>query len=292
MTRLVDQETAYRQSAGKASEAATFWRLSAHDGLECLKARFRNHRYAPHAHETYAIGVISNGVERFRYRGVEHTAPAGTFAVVEPGELHDGTPGDGGYRYKMTYPSRALMATIAEEIWDKADVQPYFGTPVMDDPLLFSLFDRLHDGVAPDCDLSIGEGFTTDSRLVETYGLMIARHGKALPAPPGIGREAGPVARACAMLLDHMAEPPGLEAIARAVGLSRFRLIRAFRRELGLPPQAWLQSQRVAQAKDMIRNGQELAQVAAATGFSDQPHLTRVFKSHIGVTPAVYRAGL
>ena len=42
----------------------------------------------------------------------------------------------------------------------------------------------------------------------------------------------------------------------------------------------------------MIRNGQELAQVAAATGFSDQPHLTRVFKSHIGVTPAVYRAGL
>jgi len=301
MTDAVDQETAYRASADKASEAATFWRLPLDTGeedaspgqLECLKARFRHHRYAPHVHETYAIGAIVQGVERFRYRGVERTAPAGTFAVVEPGELHDGTPGDEGYRYKMTYPDRALMEGIAEEIWDRPGLRPHFGQPVMDDPLLFGMFDRLHDGVAPDCGGAGGvDGLTVLSRLVETYGLMIARHGRSLPTVRPLGRESGPVAKACDMLLAALGEPPGLQSVAREVGLSRFRLIRAFRRELGLPPQAWLQSQRVETAKDLIRAGHPLAEVAAAVGFADQPHLTRVFKSHIGVTPAVYRAAL
>ena len=31
-------------------------------------------------------------------------------------------------------------------------------------------------------------------------------------------------------------------------------------------------------------------EVAAATGFCDQPHLTRAFKARLGVTPGAFRA--
>ncbi len=43
-------------------------------------------------------------------------------------------------------------------------------------------------------------------------------------------------------------------------------------------------------ARDLLVRGVSPADVAAATGFSDQAHLTRAFKQRIGSTPAAYRA--
>jgi AraC-like DNA-binding protein len=40
----------------------------------------------------------------------------------------------------------------------------------------------------------------------------------------------------------------------------------------------------------MLRRGAALADIACATGFADQAHLTRVFKTIMGVTLGQYRA--
>jgi transcriptional regulator GlxA family with amidase domain len=45
-------------------------------------------------------------------------------------------------------------------------------------------------------------------------------------------------------------------------------------------------------ARSMIREGAMLADVAFATGFSDQSHLGRCFLCAFGTTPAAYRSGL
>src|SRR3546814_2871305 len=68
----LDQQTAYALSAQKAPDGAApakggdavrFWRERRFDDLECLKARFFRHAYAPHAHDTFALGVILAGAE-------------------------------------------------------------------------------------------------------------------------------------------------------------------------------------------------------------------------------------
>src|SRR3546814_8844329 len=88
----IDQQTAYALSAQKAPDGAApakggdavrFWRERRFDDLECLKARFFRHAYAPHAHDTFAIGVILAGAEAFRYRGARHIAPAGSLVRSE-----------------------------------------------------------------------------------------------------------------------------------------------------------------------------------------------------------------
>ncbi len=43
-------------------------------------------------------------------------------------------------------------------------------------------------------------------------------------------------------------------------------------------------------AREQIRDGRSLAEVACDAGFSDQAHFTRVFKSAVGLTPGRYRA--
>ena len=81
-----------------------------------------------------------------------------------------------------------------------------------------------------------------------------------------------------------------LADLARLAGLPRHHLIRAFRRETGLTPHAYLVDIRIRRARERLRRGESPGAVAAATGFCDQAHLTRAFKARLGVTPGVFRA--
>ncbi|WP_186159447.1 helix-turn-helix transcriptional regulator [Burkholderia gladioli] len=80
-----------------------------------------------------------------------------------------------------------------------------------------------------------------------------------------------------------------LEEIAGAAGLPVFRLFRAFERHLGMTPHAYQRQARVRAAIALIRLGRPLGEVAAASGFADQAHLTRSFRRMMGVTPGVFR---
>ncbi len=76
--------------------------------------------------------------------------------------------------------------------------------------------------------------------------------------------------------------------LAEAAGTRPFRLIRAFKRQHGLPPHAYLTQLRVRRARDMIAAGCPPALAAAEVGFADQSHLNRHFKRILGITPGRY----
>jgi AraC-like ligand binding domain len=75
--RLISQQEALGVGELGAGEAARLWREPRHDGLDCLAARFRTHRYSTHTHETYVIGVITAGCEGYWLRGETRRAAAG-----------------------------------------------------------------------------------------------------------------------------------------------------------------------------------------------------------------------
>jgi AraC-like DNA-binding protein len=84
------------------------------------------------------------------------------------------------------------------------------------------------------------------------------------------------------------AAPVTLIELATEAGLSRYQLIRAFARELGLTPHAYILQRRIALAQRLMRAGCDLAEVAVRAGFYDQSHLTRWFVRQFGVTPSRY----
>ncbi len=92
------------------SEFAKLWRDPALNNLELLRARFLTTSFAPHTHETYAIGILESGAECFDYRGRCESAGAGSIAIIHPGELHTGGPlGTHGWRYRALYPDANLI---------------------------------------------------------------------------------------------------------------------------------------------------------------------------------------
>ncbi|TIT77009.1 MAG: AraC family transcriptional regulator, partial [Mesorhizobium sp.] len=79
-------------------------------GLERIEARFHGNAFELHRHDTYAIGVTLDGVQRFHYRGaLQHSLP-GQVIVLHPDELHDGGAGtEDGLRYRILYLEPSLL---------------------------------------------------------------------------------------------------------------------------------------------------------------------------------------
>ena len=82
----------------------------------------------------------------------------------------------------------------------------------------------------------------------------------------------------------------GLLSLATALGVSPYRLSRAFTRELGVSLTRYRNRVRVGRALDRLERGERgLAALAADLGFADQAHLCRTVRAHVGHTPTELR---
>lgn len=78
-----------------------------------------------------------------------------------------------------------------------------------------------------------------------------------------------------------------LDEVAGLAGLSPSHFSHSFKASTGMAPHQWQMNARLAQAKQLLAaDDQPLTNIAVETGFSDQAHFTRVFRKHVGTTPA------
>lgn len=263
-------------------DRARFFRLARHADLDCLRATLFTHRFPTHTHDTYVFGVVTSGCKTYRQRGERVRAASGEACFINPGEPHDGGAVEGPVSYRMAYPNADWMRRLAEEVSGRGHAAaPSFSPMTVRDAEVIGLFSRAHRA------LEVGaEAARADEMLIAAAGLAIARH--AGVASPPLRSAPARVARARAAIDEAPHASPSLDDLAALAGLSRFHLLRAFRRETGLTPHAYLIDARVRRARARLRGGEAPADVAAACGFADQAHFTRAFKARMGVTPGAF----
>lgn len=125
--------------------------------------------------------------------------------------------------------------------------------------------------------------------VAATLRAFLATPAAALPA--GHVSADRTVRRIRLLLDDAIGEPVRIETLARAVHLNQRYIISLFSRALGIPPHQYLIARRVERARILIGAGRPLSVVAVDTGFTDQSHFTRMFRSTYGCTPRVYQQG-
>jgi AraC-like DNA-binding protein len=89
---------------------------------------------------------------------------------------------------------------------------------------------------------------------------------------------------------EHLSENIELETLADIAGLSKWHFARAFKQSVGTPPHFYLVQRRLERAQELLAETDlPLAQIALKSGFSDQSHFSRCFRTLLGLTPRSFR---
>lgn len=267
-----------------AADRCDLWADAGLPGVLLLRADFTTHEFAPHVHDELVIAVTEEGGAEFDSRGQRDHADVGSTLVFNPGEPHAGRLGRSArWRYRAFYLDERALGRLAGDLEVAREALPGFCTNKLSDPEMAKALRRLH--AASEADASL---LGRQSGLLLAMAALYGRYGSPRPVTPMAGEERSRMHRAADYLHSHYAQPVTLDQLSAAAGMSAFHLVRCFKKQLGLPPHAYLTQLRLQAARRLLATGHGLAEAAAAVGFYDQSALSRHFKKIYGVTPGQY----
>lgn len=268
--------------------AVEFWRDSALPFFEGRRAVGSVSCYAPHTHPTFSIGIVDAGTSVFSLTQQEtqtqtHILP-GDVVLIAADEVHSCNPTDrSSWGYRMFHIDQDWLLTLLQE--NGISALPV--SQVMRSTRACALMDEISAVMCSDDD-ALQKETVLISALCELFAELFAEwtstgaqlHAqRALPDLQSVRN----------YLQEHCCDKITVDTLAQLAGIGRYQFIRQFRTQFGMTPHALQLDMRINVARDFLKRGLPLADVAYRTGFADQSHFHRVFKSRVAATPAQYQ---
>lgn len=130
-----------------------------------------------------------------------------------------------------------------------------------------------------------------ESLSVGVVHRLIETHGAQLNVRPERGKlTESQLRRVKSLIHDSLCEDLSVQELAAASGLSKPHFTRLFKNSVGLAPHRYVMKVRLERAYELLRTTDlPLAEVASATGFASQSHLTDAFSGTYLTTPGTVR---
>ena len=97
------------------------------------------------------------------------------------------------------------------------------------------------------------------------------------------------MATAARFLHEEYFKPITIQDLALQLGIERRRFAYLFERDTGLTPIHYLTEIRIRRAKELLRSGNTVAEVAEKVGYIDNFYFSRVFKKQTGMSPTEFK---
>lgn len=263
------------EQRGGARDWARSLTIPALDGLELVCAGFSKHVFPLHAHAEYVIGVVQSGAKATQVGRTSTVAGPGQLTLFNPYEEHASKGADTSWTFTAFYPTDKLV-----EKWFGRAVS--LAGPVVEDALGAKIIGDLYERLRAPC-----SRLAAEISFVEAMSHFVCRHARDQVNVPV--RTHDRIFRARELLT---AEPDAsLTRLAQEAGLPPATFLRGFRKQFGCTPRVYATARRIAAAKQALKSGSSVADVAADFGFCDQGHFTRVFRRWTGATPGSFARG-
>jgi AraC family transcriptional regulator of adaptative response/methylated-DNA-[protein]-cysteine methyltransferase len=131
--------------------------------------------------------------------------------------------------------------------------------------------------------------FHTSCADAEAAGFRPCRRCRPNEAPLA-ERQAQAVAAAC-RLIEQASEPPAADALASAIGMSRFHFQRVFKATTGLTPKAYAAAHRATRVREELTKRETVTEALYEAGFNSSGRFYATSTQVLGMTPAGFRAG-
>lgn len=250
-------------------------------GLEILSCS-NDHSFAKHLHEGYVLWLNSASDEQFSIEGTTDILRLGTLSIIEPGVIHSNSPCLPGQRHlRSFYFSKQFLQNISSSLPGK-NINPHLTTCIINNRQLWRDFSALHELL-----LYPSDSLSLEVATVSTFSKLFEQDCPVenLPTRSGDKKRVDTVVE---YFHDNIDRQFHLDELAELVQCTSYHLIRLFQRNRNIAPHKFLVQLRLEKAKAFLDKGNGIADAALLSGFSDQSHLTRLFKKRYGVTPGLY----
>lgn len=261
-----------------------FFNLDCYDGIECVRANFKNQHFSKHIHEGYAIGIIEYGAQRFFSGGENHTSGAGSLVIVNADSVHTGGPAsENGWGYRAMYPTPDFFDDLLSDFTCKSKNAPYFHNPIIDNEQLIRKLNLIFSSIADKASR------LTLEIMIYDFFIQLTLNSKTNNSVPPTEKAKKSLLNAKEYIHAYASQEISLENLSRTVGMSKYHLIRQFQSSFGITPHQYQIQSRLQKAKNLLKSGKEPSSVALDCGFFDQSHMSRHFKKALGTTPHHYQ---
>lgn len=261
-----------------------FWRDPDLPFLEGRRATGSLSCYAPHTHPTFSIGIVDAGHSVFTLGESSTPIAPGDVVLVRAGDVHSCNPEDlQRWSYRMFHIDTAWLAALLSESAATAGLADAMQSQVLRSAQAVRLLDRLTGALDTSDKTEKESGIITSLHELMLLCTEACRHPQQEKSEEAPGLDL-----AYDYLQAHCHERISLDELARLAGTGRYQLIRQFRHRYGLTPHALQLDMKINRARTLLQQGASAADAAYDTGFADQSHFHRAFKSRVAATPLQY----
>lgn len=224
------------------------------------------HRFPYHTHESYLVGVIKSGEVRVIIGSREYLLTQGMTYIV---------PSKVGMAIIPVKPYSYLTICIKNGKMD--GFEPYRQKQMV----MQGLWEKIN---------SLSEQFTLLQltevefirRLCRIINLQEAKK------KSGVNNSRDVIRLAEKYIYEHINDKFILNNLAQAVFMSKYHLVRVFKREMGITPKQYDQQCKMRQVKTSILNEEAEADIAMNFSFSSQSHMGSIFRRYMGISSKDY----
>ncbi|WP_312117871.1 AraC family transcriptional regulator [Brevibacillus reuszeri] len=237
--------------------------------------------YQKHFHEEYSIGLIDVGETNAWCDGTMYEVEAGKVISFPPHMLHACHPkSPTSWRYKMLFIKQDWLKQLEPTELEQLRI------PFLLEGDKNQSCQQLVNQVMES--LSLEEPLVIETGVVELIHALVNWDSHDFVHSSRNRLEQKYIGQIREYLHAHYTERVMLEELEKAVGISRFHLIRLFKKGTHVPPHAYQNLLRINHAKHELAKSRPIAEIAVETGFYDQSHFSRAFAKIVGVTPQRY----
>jgi len=209
------------------------------------------------------------------------------------------TPGEAVTQWQHSGHPEILQVYLRQSLYESAVSEMYGCDPASAEIVpRFAAVDPLLEQLAIAIASALKDGTAADGLYIETLAQTLAVHlarthsSRSRPVRmPKADSISGPKMRRLIEFIEQNLDSDlSLETMAAEVIVSPRYLPRAFKTAVGQSPHRYVLARRIERAKDLLRGtDMPVVDVALASGFSSQSHLSNWFIREVGISPAAYR---
>ena len=249
--------------------------------------------YVPyHWHEEYEILYLEEGQAQCTINGVQICLKKGKALLIQSKDLH---------AYSSSNGTQNMHAIVVHpDFWASEDndgifsgnirFQQEFSMERKEDRFFFDTVQQIRSCYAQK---QFGYEFRLKALLAGLFATMLENDRYSMAEDHTAPSETDTARNLFSYVHEHYAEELSLEQLAKLSHYSKSYIIKLFKKNTGQTPIEYINRYRLDRAKSLLKNKKNsILDVSLMSGFQNVGYFIRIFKSHFGMTPGVYRKEL